>query len=55
MSVATTLKRCKGGQFAIHAKALPGNPVRRSSRSRSFRSPSRPDAHLFEVLHSQDG
>jgi transposase, IS5 family len=26
VSVATTLKRCKGGQFAIHAKALPGNP-----------------------------
>ena len=26
MSVATPLKRCKGGQFAIHAKALPGPP-----------------------------
>ena len=27
VSVATTLKRrCKGGQFAIHAKALPGRP-----------------------------
>jgi transposase, IS5 family len=26
VSVATTLKRCKGGQFAIHAKAPPGNP-----------------------------
>jgi transposase, IS5 family len=26
VSVATTLKRCKGGQFAIHAKAMPGNP-----------------------------
>ena len=25
-SIATTLKRCKGGQFAIHAKALPGWP-----------------------------
>ncbi len=25
-SVATTLKRSKGGQFAIHAKALPGRP-----------------------------
>ena len=25
-SVATTLKRSKGGQFAIHAKALPGKP-----------------------------
>ncbi|ESZ58254.1 transposase [Mesorhizobium sp. L103C119B0] len=25
-SVATTLKRSKGGQFALHAKALPGNP-----------------------------
>jgi len=24
--VATTLKRAKGGQFALHAKALPGNP-----------------------------
>ena len=25
-SLATTLNRCKGGQFAIHAKALPGKP-----------------------------
>lgn len=24
--VATTLNRSKGGQFALHAKALPGNP-----------------------------
>jgi len=26
VSVATTRKRSKGGQFALHAKALPGNP-----------------------------
>ena len=26
VSVATTLKRSKGGQFALHAKALPGKP-----------------------------
>ena len=26
MSIATTLKRSKGGQFALHARALPGNP-----------------------------
>ena len=26
VSVATTLKRCKGGQFAIHAKAVAGRP-----------------------------
>jgi IS5 family transposase len=26
VSVATTLERSKGGQFALHAKALPGNP-----------------------------
>ncbi len=26
VSVATTLKRSKGGQFALHAKALPGDP-----------------------------
>jgi len=26
VSIATTLKRSKGGQFAIHAKALPGKP-----------------------------
>jgi IS5 family transposase len=26
VSVATTLKRSKGGQFALHAAALPGNP-----------------------------
>ena len=26
VSVATTLNRCKGGQFAVHAQALPGRP-----------------------------
>lgn len=26
VSVATTLNRCKGGQFAIHATSLPGRP-----------------------------
>ena len=26
VSLATTNKRCKGGQFVLHAKALPGNP-----------------------------
>jgi len=26
VSIATTLRRSKGGQFALHAKALPGNP-----------------------------
>jgi transposase, IS5 family len=26
VSVATTLHRSKGGQFALHAKAMPGNP-----------------------------
>jgi IS5 family transposase len=26
VSIATTLKRAKGGQFALHAAALPGNP-----------------------------
>lgn len=26
VSTATTLNRCKGGQFAVHAKALPGRP-----------------------------
>ena len=26
VSIATTNKRCRGGQFILHAKALPGNP-----------------------------
>jgi transposase, IS5 family len=26
ISLATTLKRSKGGQFIVHAKALPGKP-----------------------------
>jgi IS5 family transposase len=26
VSIATTNRRCKGGQFVLHAKALPGNP-----------------------------
>jgi IS5 family transposase len=34
VSIATTLKRCKGGQFAIHAQALPGNPYDGHKRRR---------------------
>lgn len=26
VSIATTLRRCRGGQFVTHVKALPGNP-----------------------------
>jgi IS5 family transposase len=26
VSVATTINHLKGGQFIVHAKALPGNP-----------------------------
>lgn len=26
VSIATTNRRCKGGQFVLHAKSLPGNP-----------------------------
>jgi len=26
VSIATTNRRCRGGQFVLHAKALPGNP-----------------------------
>lgn len=26
VSIATTNRRCKGGQFVLHAKALPGDP-----------------------------
>jgi hypothetical protein len=47
VSVATTLKRCKGGQFVTHVQALPGNPydghtlvsvIPRSTRSSALRS-----------------
>jgi len=47
VSVATTLKHSKGGQFVVHAQALPGNPYdghtlaassRRSSNSSAIRS-----------------
>ncbi|WP_210238907.1 hypothetical protein [Mesorhizobium sp. M4B.F.Ca.ET.143.01.1.1] len=36
MSVATTLKRSKGGQFALHAKALPGNPSHEAFRVKGY-------------------
>ena len=42
VSVATTLNRCKGGQFAIHAKALPGSlrwPYAADPRDRSSPAP----------------
>jgi hypothetical protein len=35
VSVATTLNRCKGGQFIAHVKALPGNPYDGHSEQRT--------------------
>lgn len=37
VSVVTTHRRCKGGQFVLHAKALPGGPLRRPYDERGSR------------------
>ena len=44
VSVATTLKRSKGGQFAIHAQALPAIPMTATRSPRSFRRSSNSSA-----------
>ena len=55
VSVATTLKRCKGGQFAIHAQALPGNPYDGHTLARIIPAIERLVGNTIERLHADAG
>jgi IS5 family transposase len=55
VSVATTLKRCKGGQFAIHAKALPGNPYDGHTLAKIIPSIEQLVGNQIERLHADAG
>jgi IS5 family transposase len=55
VSVATTLKRCKGGQFAIHAQALPGNPYDGHTLARIIPAIEELVGNILERLHVDAG
>jgi IS5 family transposase len=55
VSVATTLKRRKGGQFAIHAKALPGNPYDGHTLAKIIPAIEQLIGNEIERLHADAG
>jgi transposase, IS5 family len=55
VSLATTLKRCKGGQFAIHAQALPGNPYDGHTLARVIPAIEQLVGNTIERLHADAG
>src|SRR5262249_37588566 len=55
VSVATTLKRCKGGQFAIHAQALPGNPYDGHTLAQVIPAIERLLGNTIERIHADAG
>jgi transposase, IS5 family len=55
VSLATTLKRGKGGQFAIHAMALPGNPYDGHTLARVIPAIERLIGNTIERIHADAG
>jgi IS5 family transposase len=55
VSIATTLKHCKGGQFAIHAQALPGNPYDGHTLASVIPAIERLVGNTLERLHADAG
>ena len=55
VSVATTLKRCKGGQFAIRAKALPSNPYDGHTLAKIIPAIEQLIGNEIERLHADAG
>ncbi len=55
VSVATTLKHCKGGQFAIHAQALPGNPYDGHTLAKVIPAIERLVGNTLDRLHADAG
>jgi transposase, IS5 family len=55
VSVATTLKRCKGGQFVTHVQALPGNPYDGHTLARIIPAIEALLGNTIERLHTDAG
>jgi transposase, IS5 family len=55
VSVATTLRHCKGGQFAIHTQALPGNPYDGHTLAQIIPGIERLVGNTIERLHADAG
>jgi IS5 family transposase len=55
VSVATTLKRRKGGQFAIHVNALPGNPYNGHTLAKIISAIEQLIGNQIERLHADAG
>ena len=55
VGVATTLKRCKGGQFAIHAQAPPGNPYDGHTLARVIPAIEKLVGNTIERIHADAG
>jgi transposase, IS5 family len=55
VSVATTLKRCKGGQFVTHVQALPGNPYDGHTLARVIPEIEALLGNTIERLHTDAG
>jgi IS5 family transposase len=55
VSVATTLKRCKSGQFVVHAQALPGNPYDGHTPARIIPAIEQLVGNEIERLHADAG
>ena len=55
ISVATTLKRCKGGQFVTHVQALPGNPYDGHTLARVIPAIEALLGNTIERLHTDAG
>ena len=55
VSVATTLKHCKGGQFVAHAQALPGNPYDGHTLAEVIPAIEQLVGNTIERLHADAG
>jgi len=55
VSVATTLKHCKGGQFVTHAQALPGNPYDGHTLATVIPAMEQLVGNTLERLHADAG
>jgi len=55
VSVATTLKHCKGGQFVTHVQALPGNPYDGHTLARVIPAMEQLVGNTIDRLHADAG
>jgi transposase, IS5 family len=55
VSVATTLKHCKGGQFVTHVQAMPGNPYDGHTLAPVIPAMEKLVGNTIERLHADAG